>query len=57
MSSQLSTPLGYEPHTNLSINMKTADECRSLSEIRYEIDTIDHFIVKLIRQCLSNIKI
>ena len=49
MSSQAPALLGYEPHTNLSINMKTADECRGLSDLRYEIDTIDHLIVKLIR--------
>ena len=49
MSSQSSPLLDYEPHSNLSINMKTANECRSLSELRYEIDTIDHLIVKLIR--------
>lgn len=49
MSRQSSALLDYEPHTNLSINMKTANECRNLSELRYEIDTIDHFIVKLVR--------
>lgn len=43
------TLLSYEPHDNLCVNMKTADECRNLSELRYEIDTIDHFIIKLIR--------
>ena len=45
----MSTLLTYEPHDNLCVNMKTADECRNLSELRYEIDTIDHFIIKLIR--------
>lgn len=47
MSNQSSSSLDYQTHTNLSINIKTADECENLSEIRYEIDTIDHFIVKL----------
>ena len=49
MTNQSSAPLEYEPHNNLSLNRKTANECRNLLEIRYEIDTIDHFIVKLMR--------
>jgi isochorismate pyruvate lyase len=47
MTNQSSALLDYEPYIKLSINIKTANECRNLSEIRYEIDIIDHFIVKL----------
>jgi len=43
----MSNPLGYETHFDLKINHKEADECENLGEIRYEIDTIDHLIVKL----------
>ena len=53
MSSQRSALPHYEPHTNLSINNKSASECRDLSDIRYEIDTIDHFIVKLLHDRLQ----
>ncbi|CAF0791198.1 unnamed protein product [Adineta ricciae] len=53
MTSQSSALPHYEPHTNLSINKKSASECRNLSDIRYEIDTIDHFIVKLLHHRLQ----
>ena len=53
MTGQWSAPPNYERHTNLSINTKSASECHTLSDIRYEIDTIDHFIVKLIHHRLQ----
>jgi menaquinone-specific isochorismate synthase len=53
MTNQSSALPHYEPHTNLSINKKSASECRNLSDIRYEIDTIDHFIVKLLQDRLQ----
>jgi len=48
MSNERSIQLDYEPHINLSINTKSADECLNLSDVRYQINTIDHFIIKLI---------
>jgi isochorismate pyruvate lyase len=48
MSNERSIQLDYEPHINLSINTKSADECHNLSDVRYQINTIDHFIIKLI---------
>lgn len=47
MAHQSSNPLDYEPHSNLSFNKTKADQCENLSQIRYEIDTIDHLIIKL----------
>ncbi|CAF1580657.1 unnamed protein product, partial [Didymodactylos carnosus] len=53
MSNHSTAVLDYERHTNLAVNTKTADECRNLSELRREIDTIDHLIVKLIHHRLD----
>lgn len=56
MTRQMPAVLDYEPHTNLSINTKKASECCSLTDIRFEIDTIDHFITKLLHERLQYVR-